>query len=507
MATTGDLRPTQFLWPTLWLYTVAAGLKAGLVVLGPLGEAGPFGHPALNNMTYVYGMARAMTALAGALTVLGVYAVTTRWLRLLRVPTPTVYGIAAAGFLALGPVHIQHSKLMSTDVPMTALVVLCAWLTLRLFEDGRTRSYVAAGVALGLAGAAKYPGVLYAFTIVVAHLARSGGSWRRPQAFVVALFDWRLWLAGLVTIAAFCLISPFILIDWHHFQDDFWPQMNRVMQAGAVSGIGLTGPYAPVLYAPLVIGWGIDVPGAILAGLGLAAALWLMVRSARHDPTVAWAVAVMLVFPLVQIAFSWTWSLRFARYLMPLVPFACVLAGYGLAVLTGWLAGALHRPAARVPLAAGIGFLVLLWQADGVVRYDALLTRPDTRTITARWMESNLAPGEQVMVEWYGPPYGNVRQMGFDLSDRPVDRYLGRTPRFVAVSSFTYDRWLRDPERSPRRVAFYQALDEQATLLYAIEPWPVLPYDPVQEGWSGWHGIPLHPEARPGPVLRVYQLP
>lgn len=510
MATTADLRPTQFLWPTLWIYVVAASLKVGLPILALLGEAGPLGRPALDNMTYVYGVARTVTALAGVLTVFGVYGVTARWLRLLRVPNSGIYGVAAAGFLALGPVHVQHSHVTSPDVPTTALLVLCAWLALRIFESGATVWYLAAGVSLGLASAVKYPSAMFAVAIVVAHLthlARSGGSWRRPFRFVLALLDWRLWLAGAITVAAFFLTSPYILIDWHRFQQDFLPQADRALNSGSVGGIGLSGPFAAWLYAPLVIGWGIDLPAALLSGIGIVAGIGLVVRSARRDPSLAWAGAVMLVFPVLLIVFSWSWQQRFARYLLPLVPFACILAGLGLATLTSIVASLLRRPAARVPVALAVTAVTLLWQADGVVRYDTLLTRTDTRTTTARWMEANLPSGEPVMVEWYGPPYGSVRQMGFDLSDRALDRYIGRGPRFVATSSFTYDRWLRDPERFGRRVAFYAALDEQATLLYEIEPRPRLAYDPVQEGWDGWHGIPLDAAARPGPVLRLYELP
>ena len=56
-------------------------------------------------------------------------------------------------------------------------------------------------------------------------------------------------------------------------------------------------------------------------------------------------------------------------------------------------------------------------------------------------------------------------------------------------------------------MAFYNALDAQGTLLYTITPRPRLAYDPVQEGWDGWHDIPLDADARPGPLLRLYELP
>lgn len=311
-------------------------------------------------------------------------------------------------------------------------------------------------------------------------------------------------LAGLVTIAAFFLTSPYILIDWRRFLDDFVSEANRVaLQNGSSGGIGLSGPWAWLLYTPSVVGWGVDLPVALLTLAGLIAALVLMVRNVRGRPDVVWAMAVVLIFPLLLWAFSLSWQLRFARYLLAIIPFACILAGLGLAALVGLLP-------ARVPhgmVTAAVAMLALLWQADGVARYDLLLTREDTRTTAARWMEANLRPGEQVLVEWYGPPYGNVRQMGFDLSDRPLDRYLGRSPHYVATSSFTHGRWLRDPARFARRVAFYEGLDKQATRLHEITPWPAYAYDPVQEGWDGWHGIPLRADARPGPVLRVYALP
>jgi hypothetical protein len=368
---------------------------------------------------------------------------------------------------------------------------------------------VLGGVALGLASAAKYPSALFATALVLAHLARGGLSLRRPSLLARALVDWRLWLAGALTVAVFFATSPYILIDRQHFQADFVSQANRVLQRGPIGEIGITGPLAPVLYVPLAMAWGLDTPVAVPALIGVLTAIWLMVRGTRSGTRSAadmrWAILTLLVFPLLFYVFSWSWQHRFARYLVPLVPFGCLLAALGLASMAGLLTQC-RRPIPAGPLALGLGVLAMLWQADGVVRYDLLLTRLDTRTVAARWLDEHLPPGEQVMVEWYGPPYGNVKQMGFDLSDRPLDRYLGRTPRFVVTSSFSYNRWLRDPAQFGRRVTFYTALHEQTPLLFEIRPVPELAYDPVQEGWDGWHGLPLDANARPGPVLRVHQL-
>ncbi|MGE3912690.1 MAG: glycosyltransferase family 39 protein [Chloroflexota bacterium] len=508
MARTGDLRPEQFLWPTFWIYVVAASVKAGLVFAALPGGLGPLGTPSLDNMLYVYGVARTVTALAGVVTILVLHAAAARWFSLLNVPGARWYALLAAGFLALSPLHIQHSHVTSPDVPTTAFLVVALYFVVRMLECRSARWYLLAGLALGLSTAAKYPSAMFAVAIVVAHLAGAGLALRRPRSLVVALLDWRLWLAGGVTVMVFFATSPYILIDWSRFQEDFVSQASRVLQRGPVGEVGVSGPFAPMLYVPLALNWGLDTPVALLALMGLGAALWMLAQPPEPAARVRWNLLTVLAFPVLLYVFSWTWQHRFARYALPLVPFGCLLAAFGLArmmALARRVAPLIaSSPGRLVP--ALLGLSVMLWQADGVVRYDVLLTRPDTRTIAANWLSENLPPGEQVIVEWYGPPYGNVRQMGFDLSDRSLDRYFGRTPRFIVTSSFTYDRWLRTPDLFPKREAFYSGLHERGTLIYEVRPFPELEYDPVQEGWDGWHGIPLGPDARPGPVLRVYQV-
>jgi 4-amino-4-deoxy-L-arabinose transferase-like glycosyltransferase len=505
MAATGDLRPTQFLWPTFWIYVVALSLRVGLVTWVLPTALAPFGTPSLENMTYVYGVARTVTALSGVLSVAVLYAIAVTSFHRLRLPAARLVALFAAGFFALSPLHIQHSHVTSPDVPTTAFMLLCGWFVMRILETGALRWYLLAGFALGLSSAAKYPSAMFAVAVVSAHLARVEWSAPRRVPLVRALVDRRLWAAGVVTVLAFFGTSPYVLIDWQRFQADFVSQANRVLQRGPVGEVGASGPFASVIYAPLAMAWGLDMPVVLLAVVGLAFAVSLMLRPGAGGWPARWTIVTVLAFPTCLYLFSTTWQHRFARYLVPLVPFGCLLAALGLACLIRLTARRLS-PSSGVLLAAGVGTAAMLWQADGVLRYDVLLTREDTRTATARWLDRHLPPGEQVMVEWYGPPYSNVRQMGFDLSDRPLDRYLGRSPRYVVTSSFSYDRWLRLPEQYARRVAFYDSLHNETPLLFELRPWPELPYDPVQEGWDGWHGIPLDPGVRPGPVLRVHRL-
>ena len=135
---------------------------------------------------------------------------------------------------------------------------------------------------------------------------------------------------------------------------------------------------------------------AILTLAGLACASWLFIRPGQSAMTVRWALLTLLLFPTLLYVFSWSWQHRFARYLVPLVPFGCLLAALGLAGLARLLARLFAGRSATVrpmTLAGAVGLAAMLWQADGVVRYDLLLTRPDTRTLTARWLAQNLPPG------------------------------------------------------------------------------------------------------------------
>lgn len=73
---------------------------------------------------------------------------------------------AASGWLVLtlavfDPNLISNSRIISTDLPLTAFFVLAAWRLWCWLEDGRAYDLVLAGIFGGLTMAAKYNGLLY----------------------------------------------------------------------------------------------------------------------------------------------------------------------------------------------------------------------------------------------------------------------------------------------------------------------------------------------------------
>ncbi|HTL03694.1 MAG TPA: glycosyltransferase family 39 protein, partial [Vicinamibacterales bacterium] len=116
----GDLRPPFFEWPTLFTYTTAFLYVLYFLVTRPFNAyatLAQFAESRRQNLAPFLYVTRSLSALMGAATVWGVYAICR------RVFDETV-GIVAALFLALAFLHVRDSHFGVTDVAMTGLVVL-----------------------------------------------------------------------------------------------------------------------------------------------------------------------------------------------------------------------------------------------------------------------------------------------------------------------------------------------------------------------------------------------
>src|SRR5207249_1109945 len=120
----------------------------------------------------------------------------------------------------------------------------------------------------------------------------------------------------------------------------FWADFVTQSGYGANRWLGQPPDPVPSLYLTnLLQGFGL-VPLA-LALLGLCT-IW---RAGRAE------AAVLCTFPVAYLLFLLPKSVFFARLVVPLLPFASLLAGYAVALVVGWLRPA-WRPAGLVLLAS-----------------------------------------------------------------------------------------------------------------------------------------------------------
>ena len=296
MMRTGDFNPHFFDYPGLYFY-----VQLGVAVLRFLAGATTGEWNALEQVDtpdfYLWG--RAVTAILGTLTVVLVYRVGMRW--------GARHAALAAGLMAVMPLHVRESHYVLTDVPVTFFVTLTLLLTLGAHERERAASFALAGAAAGLAAATKYPGALVIVVPLIAVWMTLG---TKPSRLIASLAV----LGG--AAAAFLVAAPYTILDLPAFLNGY------AHLAGYYSPKRLAEPAWVTYYKHL--SRSMDWPAflLLLGGLGLGA-----VRAIRGPGRVRWTVTI--VFPLLYYYFLSGQTLVFGRYLLPLLPFVCMLAAAG----------------------------------------------------------------------------------------------------------------------------------------------------------------------------------
>jgi 4-amino-4-deoxy-L-arabinose transferase-like glycosyltransferase len=390
----GGLDPGWYDYPSLLIYLVAP-LQA------------PFEEPS-------YGAAR---GLAIALGLLGVAAAW--WLG--RQAYGTAAGIVGAAAVAVATTHVAYSRMAVTDVVLT-LGVTCA---LALALSGHLEW---AGLAVGGAASAKYPGVLLAVPLVAA----GWGEWRR------------LARAAALAAGAFALTSPFVLIH----AGAAWDDVSRVQRLARAGWLGFEGdPAAPLAFLERL--W--EAIGPVLA-VAIVAFLVALRRRRRAD-------LVLVSFVLAYWVYLLPLEAHFDRYVLPLVP------------VLGVLAGSLPVTA---PLAAALLIVPLVWSIDDA----ADLTRTDTRVRAAAWIGEHVPPDAPIAADPSTLPLSGRSVVRLELPGpgRPFDpRRDLRTlaaggVRWVLVSGAVADRVRAARHLYPREARFYDELERGAAVELAVDP-------------------------------------
>ncbi|MFA0778503.1 MAG: hypothetical protein PVTTEEND_002217, partial [Candidatus Fervidibacter sp.] len=400
----GEMNPHFFNYGSLFLYAVYfARLIAegyGWLDLTPLlralSQAGWLGvalsPTALHEFAKLHLFARGLTVACGVATVWLVFF----WAR-------RVYGRGAATLaaflLASFPLHVQHSHFATVDVPLALLTTLALYLAVTAEDNGR-RMAMASFVA-GLATAVKYS-VAPALWLTLLLL----WTWR---------ISFRLRLRRLVALTAlmaagFLLSCPYAVLDFPSFWRDFYWETfvhSRIGHGYVFANTGNGHWFHLSVNLPAAIG--LPALAAALLG-GIAVALGAI---GNPNGLVRRTAVVTLVFALayfVPLGFA---QVRFARYLMPLLPVAALWAGALWAMLA-------QRPGKLVAIGRWLWRMALIAVAlftflCGIATAH-LFAPPDPRDATAEWFRAfaekwrtqtseRMAGAEQLIVALHDLPW------------------------------------------------------------------------------------------------------
>ena len=178
MIKSGDPNPHDFIYPSLYYYVNALiylvyygfgrlfGAFQSLTDLAePVLLIGGSGKTAL---PWLFLSGRSLSVALGVATV----ALTFDLGR--RITGFVLGGVLAGLWVAFSPTLVANSRFLIPDGPLTFFTTLVVWAAWRIYQDGRTRDYLLAGVALGLAVGLKYNVAIFALPIVTAHFLRAG---------------------------------------------------------------------------------------------------------------------------------------------------------------------------------------------------------------------------------------------------------------------------------------------------------------------------------------------
>lgn len=289
-------------------------------------------------------------------------------------------GLAAAAILAVNAVHIEYSQIIRTDVQASLFMLLCAQSALMIAERGRRRDFLLAGLFAGLACATKWPAAVIGVTVVGAAVYQ-----RRPGAAT-----WHeLALFGLATVATLSIVSPFLLIDHATVVQNLSGEA-RPLHPGATGG-GLFANLGWYVAGPLFSSLGIG--GLLLGAVGM---LW----GAGTDRRWMFVILPFCLTFLLVIAMQ---SLRWERWIVPLLPFVALAAARALCAMTDLL------PARRAQIVLPLALLLLTIPMIITARTEAAERRHDTRQIASAWLRAHAPPGSRILIE----------HPAFDLLDEP----------------------------------------------------------------------------------------
>jgi hypothetical protein len=344
--------------------------------------------------------------------------------------------LAAAGFLAVHPLHVRMSHYAMPDVLATAWAAAGAAAWCVYGRSRKNRHALAAGLALGLGAATKYTPAFLAAGLVAWLLASR--CWR-PAAGLAAA-------AGL----GFFLGSPYSVLMWQ----EFFPRIRHLVAAIVVGGGAGPG------LAPRLAGAAALLPAAVHPALLILAGAGFVLE--RKDP-VAQGLAVAGLAYFLGIG---VWSVVSPHYFLPLLPLLCLFAAAALSRVPGRQGWGLGLAAGLLVTVASVRFLVNLSQRDTrLVALEAIRSRVPAGARVLRFPHTpEFASGElfRVQVDWEG-----------ERSNEPPARLLQEFD-YVVTASF-----------SPRPVDPETRWEQEARLVLSVSnPEPAFPHHPRVRLWA-----------------------
>ncbi|HRK62389.1 MAG TPA: hypothetical protein PLY88_07580 [Candidatus Omnitrophota bacterium] len=355
---TGDFNPHFFNIPPLTSYLLFAVYGAFFLagkIIGYWSSAQQFADFFFTDPTSFYLLGRIMLGVVPA--VLSVWCLML-WMKKENFAAGWKY--AGGVLFAVCFVHVSDAHYIYADMPLV-LVSILFFLNLRMDEFKKYSGHLRAGALIGLAATLKYNGIFLALPYIWFFL--------RMRPAPVFFLKYSV-VAAIASVLVFIALNPYSVLDFHFFIQELKEQ--SAANQGVPFLHHLTYSLAEGMSWPLVI---LGVIGSVCAFLS---------RDIKRE-----AVALFCIFYYLVL---WQKGQPYGRYILPLVPFLIFLA-INAAVLFS------ERWRRAQPIFIFLLSVVLILNLAKSLRFDWIMSRPDTRTLAKKWIEKNIPAGSRIALD------------------------------------------------------------------------------------------------------------
>ena len=444
---TGDLNPHFFRYPTLFLYINAVAYIPYYLIGNSLGffeNRSDIPSPqriamgtGIISKPSVFLLGRFVSALFGIGAILLFY------FALLRLTRNPYIGLFSALLLAISPTAIISSHYISPDTFVVFFGILTFWATILVFQEGKLKYYILAGIAGGLTASSKYNGALFLIPLIIVHFMRYKRAGFKNRKNDVALIA-----AGL----AFLVTTPYSIFEF----DLFFKHLLLEARHYSKGHPGSEGNTLFWYFRYLLSHEGIVL---ILAVIEITIGF---IKKNRQSILTA-------LFFIIYFVFISRFVVRNERTLLPALPYLFVLT----AIFISSIWKSIIKQKSRIKY---IGFiciailisLVVIPQFVQSIKTNMNLTRIDSRITAVKWIEENIPEGAKIALESYSP-YVDTDKFDvkgfFKLIDQSPEWFTGNEFHYLIFSQGMFQRFFDEPLRYKIEVESYNNMFKCFTLI------------------------------------------
>jgi hypothetical protein len=395
--------------------------------------------------------------------------------------------LIAGLLIAVSPLHTHFSKLIRTDIQLTFWILLVFWFCLNIYRKGRLIDYVLAGLFSGVAIATKYTATVVILLVVFSFVIRREYNQKSVLKLITSL--------GASVLGVF-ISSPFMLLDYRQVLADLMVE-SRSYHLGHTG----EGPFLNLYWY---------IMDVLISEFTLAGVLIIMIGFGALITSKKLGRMPLVLFPSIFLLFISSLSLRWDRWIIPILPFLCIILAFSIYSISMVLKRNINPVLGKISFIALI-LIVFLPPLAKSAMDGRSLSNLSTRALLSNWMLENIPPGSRILGEIYTfqLPKGSFKFYSVDHNGKLVmfdpqssykkfykaDGSIGNIEilenisveniEYVILGSM-YTRYSAEPDTYSEVINKYKEIIKKGELITEISPIKTV---------------------NTGPLIRVYQIP